>query len=59
MSEKEYRALRDALASARMEGYTVTKQTELDCMRLIKGEISTAALVREIMMRGKSDGVQH
>ena len=59
MSEKEYTALRDALDSARMEGYTVTKQTELDCMRLINGEISTAALVREIMMRGKSDGVQH
>lgn len=52
MSEKEYMALRNALASTQMEGYEITKQTEQDCMRLLKGEISVAALVREIMARG-------
>ena len=52
MSEKEYMALRNALASTQMEGYEITKQTEQDCMRLLKGEISVAALVHEIMARG-------
>ena len=28
MSEKQYRALKDALASTRMEGYTITTHTE-------------------------------
>lgn len=51
MSEKEYRALRDALASSRMEGYTITAQTEQDCARLLRGEISVAALVQEIVAR--------
>ena len=52
MSEKEYAALRDALASARMEGCQVTEQTERDCTRLLNGEISVAALIQEIMLRG-------
>lgn len=51
MSEKEYRALRDALFSSRMEGYAITPQTEQDCLRLLRGEISIAALVQEIMAR--------
>ena len=51
VSEKEYRALRDALASSRMEGYTITAQTEQDCARLLRGEISVAALVQEIVTR--------
>ena len=32
MSEREYEALRSALASARMEGFRVTEQTENDCI---------------------------
>ena len=32
MSEFEYKALRNALASTRMEGFTVTEQTEKDCV---------------------------
>lgn len=51
MSEKEYRALQDALASSRMEGYSVTPQTEQDCARLLRGEIGVAALVQEIIAR--------
>lgn len=38
MSEKEYMALRNALASTQMEGYEITKQTEQDCVRLLEGE---------------------
>lgn len=51
MSEREYEALHSALASTRMEGFEVTKQTEIDCVRLLNGEISVADLVKEIMAR--------
>ena len=51
MSEREYEALRSALASSRMEGFRVTEQTEKDCMRLLTGELSVAELVKEIMAR--------
>ena len=51
MSEKEYRALRSALASTRMEGFEVTEQAEKDCIRLLSGDISVADLVKEIVSR--------
>lgn len=51
MSEREYDALRSALASTRMEGFEVTEQTEKDCMRLMNGEISVADMVKEILAR--------
>ncbi len=51
MSEREYEALCSALASTRMEGFRVTKQTEKDCMRLMSGEISVTDLVKEILAR--------
>ena len=51
MSEKEYKALSDALASTRMEGYKVTEQTEKDCIRLLSGEISVEEMVQEILNR--------
>ena len=51
MSEREYYALRSALASTRMEGFDVTEQTEKDCMRLMTGEISVADMVKEILAR--------
>lgn len=51
MSEKEYNALRDALASAAMEGFTITKQTEQDCIRLMTGEVTVADIVSEILSR--------
>ncbi|MBQ8217594.1 MAG: hypothetical protein IJZ91_06500 [Oscillospiraceae bacterium] len=51
MSEREYEALRSALASTRMEGFEVTEQTEKDCMRLMNGEISAADMVKEILAR--------
>ena len=51
MSKSECRELKNALASTRMAGYEVTKQTEQDCVRLMRGEISVNDLVREIMSR--------
>ena len=51
MSEREYEALRSALATTRMEGFEVTEQTEKDCMRLMNGEISVADMVKEILAR--------
>ena len=51
MSEREYQALQSGLASARMEGLTVTAQTERDCARLLSGQVSTEELVREILSR--------
>ena len=51
MSELEYEALRSALASTRMEGFPVTKQTEKDCVRLMSGEISVTDLINEILAR--------
>lgn len=51
MNEHEYEALRSALASTRMEGFNVTEQTEKDCLRLIRGEISVEDLVQEILNR--------
>lgn len=51
MSEREYASLKSALASTRMEGFEVTEQTEKDCIRLLKGEISVADLVKEILAR--------
>ena len=51
MSEREYEALRSALASTRMEGFLVTEQTEKDCIRLMNGEVSVADLVKDILSR--------
>ena len=51
MSEREYEALRSALASTRMEGFDITEQTEKDCIRLMNGEVSVADLVKEILAR--------
>lgn len=51
MSEREYEALQSALASARMEGLPVSRQTEHDCVRVLSGEISIAELVQEILLR--------
>lgn len=54
MNEKQYVALRNALASTQMEGYEITDQTEQDCVRLLKGEISIQELAQEIMTRKES-----
>lgn len=51
MTAKRQQALRNAVASARMEGLVVTKQTEQDCIRYLEGKIDTETLVREALNR--------
>lgn len=41
-------ALKNAFASARMEGYTVTPEIEYNCRRLLSGKISPSELVAEL-----------
>lgn len=55
MNEKQYVALRNALASTQMEGYEITEQTEQDCVRLLKEKISIQESAQEIMARGGGD----
>lgn len=49
MSDIERAELQSALASTRMEGYTVTEQTERDCVRLISGEVVANNLGKELL----------
>ena len=56
MSEREYEALRSALASTRMEGFEVTEQMVRDCVRLMRGEVSVEELVAGIVKRPESAG---
>lgn len=51
MDAKREHALRNAVASAKMEGLIVSKQTEQDCVRYLEGKIDTATLVRETLAR--------
>ena len=51
MNEQERKDLNNALFSTRMEGFEVTEQTVQDCTRLLRGEISIADLVSEILGR--------
>ena len=49
MTTKREQAMRNAVASARMEGLPVSKQTERDCVRYLEGRIDTVTLVQEIL----------
>ena len=51
MTTKREQAMRNAVASARMEGLPVSKQTEQDCVRYLEGKLDTAALVQEVLNR--------
>ncbi len=44
-------ALESALASAKMEGFEITEQTRIDCLRLMNGKVSVEELAREICSR--------
>ena len=44
-------ALRNAVASAQMEGLTITAQTRQDCERYLDGKIDTKTLVQEALKR--------
>ncbi|MFI3169943.1 MAG: hypothetical protein R3Y06_08370 [Faecalibacterium sp.] len=57
MSDRQYQHLKSALASAQMEGFENNETVEYDCIRLLEGEISIAALVEEILNRPTKAGV--
>ena len=56
MSEMEYSALQDALASASMEGYPVTKQTEPAVRDMQPAHLRTATLAEYHILSGVSRG---
>ena len=51
MTAKKNQAMRNAVASARMEGLSVSAQTKQDCERYLDGKIDTETLVREALKR--------
>lgn len=51
MTAKRERALKNAVASARMEGLTVSEQTQRDCVRCLEGKMDAAALMQEVLKR--------
>lgn len=51
MTPEREHALRNAVASARIEGLKVSKQTEQDCRRYLEGKINTEMLIRETLRR--------
>ena len=48
-------ALKNAFASARMEGFNVTQETQRDCERLLSKKITTAELIAEILKTPRAD----
>lgn len=59
MTAKRERALRNALASSKIEGLPVSKQTEIDCIRYLEGQVDAAALVNEILQRCQNQCTAH
>ena len=51
MTVKREQALRNAVASAQMEGLPVSAQTKKDCESYLNGKIDTETLVREALKR--------
>ena len=59
MANSERSALKNALASTRMEGFIVTEQTEADCDRLLTKQISISDMVQEILARPTQIGKEN
>ena len=51
MGDTDFMLLENSLASAKIEGFSVSEQTVQDCIRLLNGEISVAELVNEVLLR--------
>lgn len=49
-----WRALDNALASSRMEGYRADEQTRRDCLRLMDEKVDARTLAAEILERRKA-----
>lgn len=51
MTAKRERAIRNAIASTRMEGLPVSSRTQQECVRFLDGKLDTASFVQEILKR--------
>ena len=51
MTARLKQAMRNAIASAQMEGLTISAQTKQDCERYLDGKINTETLVQEALKR--------
>lgn len=49
MTVKRERAIRNAIASARMEGLPVSTRTQQECVRFLDGKLDAASFVQEIL----------
>ena len=58
MTAKREQAFRNAVASTRMEGLSLSKKAEQDCLRYLDGRIDAAALVREILRQPQDAAAQ-
>ena len=56
MTAKRKDALKNAVASAQMEGLFVSAQTQKDCERYLEGKIDTDTLVKEALKRYRGQG---
>ena len=45
------RAMKNAFASARMEGFRVTPEIQRDCQRIVSGEISIDDCVKQMLAK--------
>lgn len=45
------RAMKNAFASARMEGFRVTPEIQRNCQRIINGEISIDDCVKQMLVK--------
>ena len=58
MTAKREQAFRNAVASARIEGLSIPKKAEQECLRYLDGRIDAAALVREILRQPQDSASQ-
>lgn len=49
MTKKRENAIRNALASARMEGFPVPERTERECVRFLEGNLDAISFVQEVL----------
>lgn len=58
MVSKREQALRNALASARMEGLPVSVRTQQECNRFLDGKMDAVTFVQEILKQQRETAVQ-
>lgn len=57
-SDKRYiLPMKNAEASVRMEGCQVTPQMREQCQRMLRGEVTTAELLRQVLRARRSGGI--